>query len=75
MRFEVQSLKCEVQRTKRQRPQPSHPKMRALGLTLALLLFCVPALAQPKPYVPAGSPPSPKVAARWNRFHTYNEAS
>ncbi|MEX2215867.1 MAG: M14 family metallopeptidase [Phycisphaeraceae bacterium] len=37
--------------------------------------LCLSALAQQRPYVPAGSPPAPKVTPHWNKFHSYDEAA
>jgi hypothetical protein len=53
--------------------------MKRLGLG-GLILVLLPAgsvLAAPKqkPYQPMGAPSDPKVAAHWNRYHDYSEAT
>jgi len=48
----------------------------SIGLVLLVLTAATaPGGTKPKPYQPMGAPADPKVAAHWNRYHDYAEAT
>ncbi len=48
---------------------------RSLTVAAAAVLVAAAGLAQERPYKPMGAPADPKVAAQWNRYHDYGEAT